>query len=143
MKSSHCPKYERKNLGNATTSYFHFEIFWPLIDAPLLSQITSLLFDKKTHQAYNTTFYGERKKIHSFGKCSENPPKPSYRKKCKNLISLCGKVLWVSWSVHKQSISLCTLYFSNFLPEYYRTYTPITVAVLHIFFQQILDLFVF
>ena len=46
MKSSHCPKYERKIwkilpwtefsnsfvhiLGNATTSYFYFEIYWPL-----------------------------------------------------------------------------------------------------------------
>ena len=65
----------------------------------------------KNTKAYNTTFYGERKKSHSLGKCSENPPKTHYRKKCKNLISLCGKVLWVSWSVHKQSISPCTLYF--------------------------------
>ena len=51
MKSSqHCPKYEQKKmknsalsiqgrifqifvhiLGNATTSYFHFEIYWPLV----------------------------------------------------------------------------------------------------------------
>ena len=27
MKLSHCPKYERKNLGNGTTPYFHSEIF--------------------------------------------------------------------------------------------------------------------
>ena len=50
MKSSHCPKYQRKNLknsvlsiqgrilhffffhilGNATTSYLHYDISWPL-----------------------------------------------------------------------------------------------------------------
>ena len=54
MKLSHCPKYERKNLkisalsiqklfvhilGNATTSYLHFEIYSPLAKVNCIGKV--------------------------------------------------------------------------------------------------------
>ena len=78
MESSHCPKYERifflnlQNftiffvhvLGNATTSYFHFEIYWHLPKGRLLSHKYSFFcsdFFKKQSLAFS------RKKINPLG----------------------------------------------------------------------------
>ena len=55
MESSYCPNFFVHILGNATTSYFHFEIYWPLPKGGLVSHKYSffVLFFKKQSLAFS------------------------------------------------------------------------------------------